>query len=80
MELLISPLRLCGHVYLQLRWVENELWAFDWCPAPLLAIVSPAETEQSASAACAPMIHAANRNILNPSDWDCPINPNIDSH
>lgn len=43
MELLISPLRLCGHVCLQLRWLENELWAFDWCPAPLLAIVSPAD-------------------------------------
>lgn len=25
MELLISPLRLCGHVCLQLRWLENEL-------------------------------------------------------
>lgn len=44
MELLISPLRLCGHVCLQLRWLGNELWAFDWCPAPLLAIVSPAGT------------------------------------
>lgn len=61
-------------------WPGNELQAFDWCPAPLLAIVSPAETDQCTSTGFAPMIHVPNRNILNHSVCDWPINPNIDSY
>lgn len=59
---------------------ENELRAFDWCPALLLAIVSPAELDQCTSTVSAAMINVPNGNILNPSVWDCPINPNTDSY
>lgn len=69
-----------------------DLVAFDWCPGSerkcseslrsSLAIVSPVETDQSTvtAAAAAAMIHLTSRNILNPYDWDCPINPNMASY
>lgn len=67
-----------------------DLIAFDWCPGSQrkcsqslrssLAIASPLETDQftvTAAAAAAAMIDVTSGNILNSSDWGCPINPNM---
>ena len=46
-----------------------------------MAIVSVLETGQAAVAAAMINLTSGNiLNILNPSDWSCPINPNIVSY